>query len=237
MLNNLACIKNISDCWTIVPWLLNNPAGQNVEHSLPTPLLNNHASDRWTIVPISLLHKHASDCWTIVPISRLNNHASLTIESRASPTVEQVCQYYCWKTALVSLTNVPMSVEQLCRSKRLLNFHASPTVEQSCQWLLSNRTSPIVEESVPLLNNRASPLLSNRASPTVEQLCQWMFVRHDGKYQDNDNPSFFQKMLICVSTKESEIYFSVKIVKKSTRVKLLHTYIRDISYWSILNNF
>ena len=64
------------------------------------------------------------------------------------------------------------------------------------------------------------PLLNNRASATVEQLCQWMFVRHYGKYQDIDNPSIFLKMLICVSSKESEIYFTVKIVKKGTRVKL-----------------
>ena len=60
-------------------------------------LLNNRASDCWTIVPVTveqscqwLLKNHASDCWTIVPVTveplyqrllrnrepLLNNHAS-----------------------------------------------------------------------------------------------------------------------------------------------------------------
>ena len=85
-------------------------------------LLNNHASDCWTITPVTVeqlcqpsLNNHASDCWTFVLMS----------------------DYW---------TIVPVTVEEL--SQPLLKNHANDcwsimpaTVKQSCHWLLKNRHS------------------------------------------------------------------------------------------------
>ena len=77
-------------------------------------LLNNCASDCWTIVPATvelscqrLLNYRASDCWTIVPV---------TVKQSCQRLLNNLSSDYCW-------TFVPVTFEELC------------------QWLLKNRAS------------------------------------------------------------------------------------------------
>ena len=91
-------------------------------------LMNNRASDCWTIVPATveqscqwLLKNHASDCWTVLPATvehlchwLLKNYAS-DCWRIVITTVEQSCQWLlkncvsdCWRI-------VPTAVEQLCQ--------------------------------------------------------------------------------------------------------------------------
>ena len=76
-------------------------------------MLNNRASDCWTIVPVTieqsckwLLNNRANDCWRIVPV-----------------TVEELCQWLLKNCASHCWILVPVTVEKLCQS--LLNNRAS----------------------------------------------------------------------------------------------------------------
>ena len=99
-----------------------------VEQPCLPPLLNNRASDCWTVVPATneksclwLLINRTSVCWIIVPV-----------------TVEQLCQWLLNNRTSDCWTVVPATNEE---SYQWLLTNCARTVEQSCLWLLNNCAS------------------------------------------------------------------------------------------------
>ena len=99
-------------CWRILPAKKKRILPVTVEESCQW-LLNNRASDCWTIMPVTvdqssqwLLNDHASYCWTKVPAT-VERSFQLLLKNYTS---------HCWRT-------VPVTVQELC------------------QWLLNNCAS------------------------------------------------------------------------------------------------
>ena len=159
-------------------------------------LLNNRASDCWTIVPATveesyqwLLNNLASDCWTIVPVTveqsyqwLLNNLAS-NFWTFAPVTVEESCQWllknytsHCWRI-------VSVAVEELCQwlLKNCVSdcWRIVPTaVEQLCHLFFSLSYELTLAKSLPVFRVNTSIIINyfNSGSQLSKLQDYWLMI-------------------------------------------------------------